>query len=469
MSLPIELQSLVDVHDQPFVVIDGNRRIVVINQAFEEAYLVRRTDAVGKPCYTLVTHGDRPCPCGPDGSNCPFGSVFEAKGAKVTAHRYRDARNREHQVRIRGYALTASNGEIYLGELIQKDAVHRREGAAKCLTPPAPQMVGSSRVFHDTLARLKFAGASGAPVLLQGETGTGKELAASYIHCHSARRDGPFQILDCSNLTEDLFESEVFGHERGAFTGSTATKPGLFELADQGTLFLDEVGELPPTVQAKLLRALESGEYRRVGGTEIRRANVRTIAASNRQITGAPWFRQDLYFRMACITVRLPNLRERRTDIPELADTLLRRIAQTSDGPYVIDDDALDLLQLYDYPGNIRELRNILWVAAVNSPERRIAGPVIAAALPVRSMVAEPRTTFRADCRSQHPPPTGVRAGGTLDCDTGANPLLRVEADHLLTVLDRHDGNRRAVAAELGISERTVYRKLRKHNLSRGG
>jgi transcriptional regulator with PAS, ATPase and Fis domain len=472
LSLPIELQSLVDVHDQPFVIIDRNRRVVVINQAFQDAYLVRRSDAVGKPCYTLLTRSDRPCPCGPGGSSCPFGSVFKGQGAKVTAHPYRDARNRQHQVRIQGYALAASDGEIYLGELVQEDAVHRHEETGKCLPSP-PEMVGSSPAFQDTLAQLRFAGGCGAPVLLQGETGTGKELAASYVHCHSARRDGPFQILDCSTLTEDLFESEVFGHERGAFTGSTATKPGLFELADQGTLFLDEVGELPPTVQGKLLRALEIGEYRRVGGTEIRRASVRTIAASNRELKGAPWFRQDLYFRMACMTVRLPNLRQRLSDIPELAQVLLQRIAKSSDRPYVIDDDALDFLRQYDYPGNIRELRNVLWVAAINSSDGRISGELVATALPAApppaalSLLLPPQPIGSSEWRGVHSH-TADRASGTpMPCRPAAasSSLPEVEAEHLTAVLHRHNGNRRAAAGELGISERTVYRKLRKHNL----
>ncbi len=258
-------------------------------------------------------------------------------------------------------------------------------------------------------------------------------------------------------LTQELFESEMFGHERGAFTGSVREKQGLFELAEGGTLFLDEIGEMPPPLQAKLLRVLESGEFRRVGGTRTRRANARIICASNRQLFGSPVFRSDLYYRVACISVRLPNLAERRSDIPLLAAELLDRIGHSAGQQYSIDESALRLLLDHDFPGNIRELRNILWLAAVNAPNGHIGVAQIAAALPIPTQEAD-RGKIQIRQGPDAPPD---------DACVGGLSLRHVwDPDNLAVVLRRHRGNRRAVAQELGVSERTLYRKLRELGLN---
>lgn len=463
MHLPVELQSLVDIYDQPFVIINHNHRVVVINKAFEETYGVSRTEAAGSPCYSLVAHSNRPCPCGHEGENCPFDDVFQREVTQASTHTYRDADGRDHMVQIQAYPLRASNGDVYLGELIQQDAVRHHPDMDAELRPGA-RLIGESPAFRKTLGQLKLVAGSDAPVLLQGETGTGKELAAAYIHYHSARRDGHFHTLDCSALTEELFESEVFGHERGAFTGSVGVKRGLFELADQGTLFLDEIGELSLAVQAKLLRVLESGEFRRVGDVKTRSANVRIVCATNRQLRDATWFRSDLYFRVACITVHLPSLVERRSDIPALADELLKRIGKSSGQRFTLDDDAQRLLQDYDYPGNIRELRNILWVAAVNSPGGRISSQEVATALPAR---------VNGSCHASGGPEQGgithretASHNAGVEIHQGSPPRPAWEADHLAMVLRRNNGKRRAVAEELGVSERTVYRKLKQFGLN---
>ena len=319
-------------------------------------------------------------------------------------------------------------------------------------------MVGDSPAFRETLDRLLLAAGTEAPVLLQGETGTGKELAAAFIHRNSARRDGPFQTLDCTVLTPELFENEVFGHARGAFTGSLGEKPGLFELADKGTLFLDEIGEMPLALQAKLLRLLETGEFRRVGDTKMRRADVRVLCATNREIHGVSWFRKDLYYRIACMTVRLPNLSERRSDIRGLAADILERINRSSGHRVRIDPDALRILVAYDYPGNIRELRNILWVAAVNAADGTITGQLIHMALP--------RGRGEAEAPEHHGQRQVAVPAPTLDQPPPAREHHGVwNADQLAALLDRHQGNRGAVARELRVSERTVYRKLREFGL----
>ena len=241
-------------------------------------------------------------------------------------------------------------------------------------------MVGQARSFTACMEQLKLVAATAAPVLLQGETGTGKELAASFIHSHSPRRERPFLTVDCTSLTDSLFEAEVFGHVRGAFTGSVGEKVGLFEQADGGTLFLDEVGELPMNQQAKLLRVLETGQYRRVGGRGTRKVDVRVICATNRHLweaVQATSFREDLYYRIACLTVRLPSLRERLEDIALLSNSLLEPVSLTMRRRFTLAPEALDRLKAYHYPGNVRELRNILYVAATHSPDGMIPATVI--------------------------------------------------------------------------------------------
>jgi DNA-binding NtrC family response regulator len=316
-------------------------------------------------------------------------------------------------------------------------------------------MVGRSRVFLEALEQLQIAAECDAPVLLTGETGTGKELAATFIHHHSPRHDGPFVTLDCTVINDNLFESEVFGHERGAFTGSIERRKGLFELADGGTLLLDEIGELSPTMQAKLLRVLESGTFRRVGGRRLLHANVRTVCATNRNVATcaeAGGFRADLYYRIACLSVRLPSLRERLEDIPELAAAIIDDINAVSSQCYTLAADALELLKAYRYPGNVRELRNILFVAAVRSPQGQVDASEIAkrfnqtsGAPESESRVTESRPACAAGC---------------------AATLRDLEAQHIADLLKRHAGRRREVATDLGISERTLYRKLKRYALA---
>ncbi len=302
---------------------------------------------------------------------------------------------------------------------------------------PSSGMVGDAPAFRKMLDRLLTAAGSEAPVLLQGETGTGKELAADFIHRHSARHAGPFQTIDCSVLTGQLFESEVFGHERGAFTGNVGEKRGLFELADGGTLFLDEIGEMPLALQAKLLRVLESGEFRRLGGNKNRRVNVRLICASNRELLGAPEFRSDLYYRVACLSIRLPGLRERASDIPLLTAESPAGIGRSAGRAYSIDPSALALLLDHDFPGNVRELRNILWMAAVNTPDGCIGPAQVAAALPVP---VQGINLERGREKAQVAPrPREERRGACL-CATCGTPTIWP------LVLRRHHGNRRAVS-----------------------
>jgi DNA-binding NtrC family response regulator len=451
------MQSLADLYAQPFVVIGPDLRVRLVNRAFEEVYGIAREQAVGRPCYEFLhAGGKRPCPCGPDGSHCPFRDVFSGATAQVSVSTYLDEGGVERLVRIQGHPLKTAAGGIMLGELIQVD--EPADAVASTDTPesdPGLRMVGGSGLFRQILGKLRLAAASKAPVLLEGATGTGKELAAGYIHRHSDRAGGPFVTLDCTTLGKDLFESEVFGHERGAFTGSAGKRQGLFERAHRGTLFLDEIGEMPLPLQAKLLRVLESGEFRRVGSDVTHKADVRIVCASNRDLRDTNGFRQDLYFRIACIRVRMPSLAERAEDIPVLARELLLRIGATSQRSYRLGSDALALLRSHPFPGNIRELRNVLWVAAVHSDNGRISAEQIALALQVEPVVNGSGQPQAMAVPGQAPPPTAAPV-----------TLKDLEACHMRDLLAAHGGNRRAAAAALQISERTLYRKLRRYGLS---
>jgi len=452
VTTAIDLQSLVDSHERPFVVIDHNFRIVAVNGAYEQVYGANREQMVGRHCYEVSHHNDRPC--FELGEECPHQPVM-TKGEHCSClHVHYDDDGRVHRVRINAYPLHDHRGEMYLGEAIQELSEpdeHRRDQI---------RMVGTSAVFLKTLEQLNIAALSDAPLLLEGETGTGKDLAANFIHLHSDRHDKPFLTVDCTVLTEPLFESEVFGHERGAFTGSVGDKEGLFELVDGGTLFLDEIGEIPATLQAKLLRVLETGEYRRVGGRRTCYTNARIICATNRNLAAdvdAGSFREDLYYRIACLHVRIPALRERPRDIPVLAQALLDRISESTGKAYELVPDAIGKLETYCYRGNIRELRNILSAAAARSTARKISAADITAVIEAIKCRRQTDNTISPADATSSPVSTTSQAASTLN---------DLEVEHIARLLKQLDGNRRKVATALGISERTMYRKLKRYGLN---
>ena len=442
MDTVIDLQSLADTHHAPFVVIDRDFRIIAVNESFLRVFSVRREDVVGRPCYEVSHRLDRPCY--EYGEDCPYRQIFAGEWPHDCLHVHFGPGARTQAMRIQVHPLRGRDGRLYLAETF-----HLLPAAEE---HDAPSMVGHSPTFLGLLDRLTRVAKTGTPVLLLGESGTGKELAAQYIHRHSARSGGPFVVLDCTALTEGLFESEVFGHERGAFTGSGGEKPGLVEVANGGTLFLDEIGELPAAQQAKLLRLLDSGEFRRVGGIVSRKANVRIICATNRALDAEPGFRRDLFYRIACSTIRLPPLRARREDIPELTAALLRPLERECHRRFRVSAEALALLQAYDFPGNIRELRNLLWEAASHS----LSGVLEPQDFPSLHAPAtrEALKPF-AEWRDAEPRPSGLAT--CID-----------ERSRIMELLRQFGGNRRRVAAALGISERTLYRKLKRYGLQEG-
>lgn len=457
----IDMDSLVNSHDSPFVVIDKNYCILAVNKAYEQAYGVAARDAVGRMCYQ-VSHGNDQ-PCDSESEICPLGEVLESGQPCVCAHIHYDADHRMRQVKISAYPLQGRDGELYIGECIDE-----LSASINCRTG-CERMVGNTPAFLACIEQLNVAARSDATVLLQGETGTGKELAAEYIHNKSSRSDQPFQIVDSTVLTENLFESEVFGHERGAYTGSNGGKKGLFELASGGTVFLDEIGDLPMSHQAKLLRVLETGQFRHVGGTTILKSDVRIICATNRRLWASVQtghFREDLYYRIACLNIRLPNLLERLDDIPVLARSLIESINRSMRSSYRLTDDAYERLKMYEYPGNVRELRNILFIAATHSHDREISATLVDEIInnmPQHDELRPGDSTVGETCCM-----TPAIRPVVSDRDKAKAPasLKAIEAQHIKALLVRYGGNRKRVAAALNVSERTIYRKLRQLGLN---
>jgi len=311
-----------------------------------------------------------------------------------------------------------------------------------------PQIIGESRVMRDVLRLLDKVVRTEEPVLITGESGTGKELIARAIHAHGARARRPFLSENCAALTDTLLESELFGHVKGSFTGADRDKKGLFQLADKGTLFLDEVGDMSPTMQKKLLRTLQEGEIRPVGGKSIKRVDVRIVSASNRKLAGlvrAGEFREDLLYRLRVLTVDLPPLRDRKEDIPALTTHFLRVHTKASQVVKTLDAGVMETLQGYDWPGNVRELQN-----------------------EVKRMVALSEATIGAEVLSEHVR-RGARGIVDIDEDGPVRNLLElvegVERAEIERALGAAKGNKTRASDLLGISRFTLQRKLDKYDI----
>jgi len=274
---------------------------------------------------------------------------------------------------------------IRISEILRRHAIYEHHDRQ---VYESNSLVGGSRAFEQVISRIREAAQSRSTVLITGETGTGKGLIARAIHQQSLEPDRPFQIIDCTTLPEGMMESELFGHVRGAFTGAISDKPGLIELANGGTVFFDEIGELPLPLQSKLLRVLEDNEVRPVGGTRVRRVDMRFIAATNRDLErrvrdGS--FRKDLYYRLAVISIAVPPLRERREDIPVMARHLLTKLSREMGKPGChFDERAMQALLAYDWPGNGRELRNVVERAVLLATNETVHASDIRGLLPGR-------------------------------------------------------------------------------------
>ena len=308
------------------------------------------------------------------------------------------------------------------------------------------ELIGECQIFKDVVNKAVKLASSEAFVLIQGASGTGKELFARLIHQHSARKDQPFIAVNCAAMPDQLLESELFGHEKGSFTSAVKTKQGLVEVADGGTLFLDEVGDISISTQPKLLRFLETGEFRRVGGTSSRIVDVRVVSATNKNLqeeVKATRFREDLLYRLNVVSLRLPNLNERKEDIPLLVENFLSRKTKTK----ILSPDALQLLMNYEWPGNVRELEHVIEGAIALS----------------HSDVIEPKDLWMNAALSAAPSFQVVPS--QLPTSDKLIKMDELEKIYIERILKHHNWNRVKTAATLGITPKTLYLKIKRYNI----
>ncbi|MCB9760383.1 MAG: sigma 54-interacting transcriptional regulator [Alphaproteobacteria bacterium] len=420
-----ELVSMLDHLDDAAILLSRDYRVLAANRAYRARYGVDFTLGEAR-CHWISHRYDTPCDL--NGESCPLRACLERDGPARVTHVHQTPRGPEHCDILLRPLRDATGRIVRFVEIIRPlDIAGVHFGQARLL--------GRSRAFSRLIELVERVAPSEAPALLLGESGTGKELLAQAIHARSPRAAGPFVPLACSGLSPTLFESELFGHEQGAFTGATRRREGLVDAARGGTLFLDEIGDVPLGLQVKLLRLLESGTFRRVGGTEPQQADFRLVCATHRDLeamVAEETFRQDLYFRVHVFPIHVPALRQRPGDIPLLARELLARRAPDKQ----LSPAALEALQGYEYPGNVRELRNVI--------ERAV-------------LMADGDTIEPA-----HLP------GVVVDAASGAGPwpwgeavlpLEEVERRYLRWAAGR-GLTREALADRLGVSLRTLYRKL---------
>ncbi len=423
-----QFEAIINAIDEPAILLDRNYQIVAANNAYMLRY---NPSPKGKTCYA-ISHG-YPVPCDQAGETCPLKQSLNSGQRERVLHIHNSAQGREH-VDVELTPVThETTGEIEYFVEVMRTVLPAEK--------PGKRMLGFSKAFTRMLDLLNRAASSSITVLLQGESGTGKELAAEYLHNHSHRSHKPFVVVECSGLNETLFESELFGHEKGAFTGAINKKPGLVEAAHGGTLFLDEIGDIPLSMQVKLLRLIETHTYRAVGSVIEKQADFRLICASHKslpEMVQAGTFRKDLYYRISPYPVHLPSLSKRRDDIAQIAEALLKELDST--GQKSLSRSARHWLKQQEYPGNIRQLRNLLERATLLCDGNRVE---------IRHLSTDTGPdSAHGQLAAAKAAPAEIR---TLDA---------VEQEYLGEVLQHYDGDNRSLADKLGISERTLYRKL---------
>jgi two-component system response regulator HydG len=425
MAVAPDVQAILNCLQDPAILLNSEYRILLANEAYESVY------GDGRPlrrrhCYE-VSHGNS-VPCDLAGEHCPLKECMASGQTSRVLHVHHTPRGQEY-VNVETWPVKNDEGElIYFVEVLRPSNIAKPQAG--------PGLVGKSPAFQKMLGSVDRVAPTDTTVLLLGESGTGKEMIAHTIHDRSRREAGPFVPVECTGLPESLFESELFGHVKGAFTGASSEKLGLVEAAAGGTLFLDEIGDIPLSDQVKLLRLLETRKFRRVGSTEAKTADFRLVCATNKnlaEMVSDGQFREDLYYRLDVFEIVLPPLRERREDLALLVAGMLQNL----DSRLEFSPDAIRCLDAYPFPGNIRELRNIVERAVLMCDGDRI----LPSHLPER-IRGEPAPATTAE------DPREIRTLG------------EVESEYVARALRIHDGDRKSLAAKLGISERALYRKI---------
>lgn len=441
------LTSMLEGYDCPAILVSSNYQIIATNTRYQLQFgdidLSRRNH-----CYE-VSHGYQ-VPCDQAGEDCPLAAAQQSRHKERVLHIHQTPRGKEH-VDVEMLPLYDRNGELMcFVELLRALNVAGAQNSQQV-------MVGQSRAFTKMLEHITRVAESEASVLLLGESGSGKELAAKAIHESSKRSDKALVTLECAGLSETLFESELFGHVKGAFTGANNAKKGLVEMADGGTLFLDEVGDVPLSMQVRLLRLLESNTYRQVGSVEQRTANFRLICATNRnlaEMVAAGEFREDLYYRINVFPIAIPDLRSRRTDIPLLVTSLLQTLSPEK--AFHLSEPAMQRLMAYEFPGNIRELRNLMNRAIVLADTNIIDLDVIEECIAADRVLLSANAVGERSSLDKNASALSV-AGEALE------PLVDLKAAerrYLQQLMEACDGDKSLAAKTAGISMRSLYRKL---------
>jgi len=437
------MAAMLEGYDCPAILVSADYEILATNRKYQDSFGSIDFSRSNR-CFN-ISHG-YDVPCDQAGEDCPLGAAKKSGHKERVLHIHQTPRGKEH-VDVEMLPIHDAEGQlIYFVELLNPVPLASGEVHDK-------QLVGESKAFNDMLEKISRVGKSDISVLLLGESGTGKELAARAIHEASERKENALVTLECTGLTDSLFESELFGHVKGAFTGAMSNKKGLAELADGGTLFLDEIGDVPLQTQVKLLRLLETGTFRAVGSAEVRRSDFRLICATHRNLdkmVAQGEFRDDLFYRINVFPVHLPSLSERVEDIPLLANALLKRLA--SGKKFSLSPDALEALKQRHYKGNIRELRNILSRAMVLSDTDEIDGETI------------------LDCFfDRHRQPDIEESPSRAKVSIQEVDLKTHENRYIENLLQHYQGDKEKVADILGISVRSLYRKINGKPLARKG
>jgi PAS domain S-box-containing protein len=444
LQVPANMRRVLDAVSDGVMIVDKERRIVFLNRKARELLDYAEDDLLGCRCRDVLNTTD--CE-----NNCPL-TKTAMRGCRVDGFEmlYRGRGDKRLQASSTFDVLRDDQGEIVGGVEVFRDLTEVRRLEAELLGRRGfGRLVGSCPSMRELYELIDEVAPTDVSVLVTGESGTGKELVARAIHETSARKEKTLVVVNCAALAEGVVESEFFGHVKGAFTGAVAGRPGRFELANGGTIFLDEIGELPPQVQAKLLRVIQEGEFEPVGSAQTRQVDVRVIAATNRDLEDAVehgTFRRDLFYRLNVVPLHVPSLRDRREDLPELVEHFVRKFNQRMRGKFIdgLAPEALDLLFEHSFPGNVRELEHVVEHGFV-----RCRGKVIRLEHLPRYLTSSDR--IRGD---------GARPQS--DKERSDESLELLERDFLLRVLDENGWHFNEVAAQLNLSRTTLWRKLRR-------